>query len=186
MSFDRPALSPVAVAAAPVLLQSPVPVAEPRPALRVVPERKNPRPRVPLDRAPAGPRSTGHRPAASLDDTTGGAPPAASPPIAAWARQFVQTALEAAAGRRPVSQLLRWSSDDVYALLARRASLAVRLDRGGMKTIRCSVRSVHLRPPQAGVIEACAVVSDRDRFRAVALRIEESGRRWRVTALEIG
>jgi hypothetical protein len=108
------------------------------------------------------------------------------PPAAAWTRQFVQTALEAAAGRRPVSQLLRWSSEDVYSLLARRASLAARLDRAGGTTGRCTVRSVHLRPLHAGVIEACAVVADRGRFRAVALRLEDADGRWRVTALEIG
>ncbi|MDQ1289055.1 MAG: hypothetical protein QG622_2621 [Actinomycetota bacterium] len=107
-------------------------------------------------------------------------------PAAAWARQFLQTALEATAGRRPVSQLLRWSSEDVYAVLSRRAALAARLGRTANIAVRCSVRSMHLRPPCAGVIEACAVVSDRGRIRAVALRLEEIGGRWKVTALEIG
>lgn len=174
-------MSAVTVATTPTLRLLPVPVAEPRPALRIVPERG----------VPAPGESTGRRCGEAPVDRGGRQGPEAGPrqvlpPAAAWTRQFVQTALEAVGGRRPVSQLLRWSNDDVYSLLVRRASLATRLDRAGTATARCAVRSVHLRPLRAGVIEACAVVSDRGRFRAVALRLENAGGRWRVTAFEIG
>jgi hypothetical protein len=48
------------------------------------------------------------------------------------------------------------------------------------------VRSMRLCRPADGVVEASAVVVDRGRVRAVALRLEEFGGRWRVCALEIG
>jgi hypothetical protein len=35
-------------------------------------------------------------------------------------------------------------------------------------------------------VEASAVVLDRGRYRAIALRLEDADGRWRVTALEIG
>ena len=48
------------------------------------------------------------------------------------------------------------------------------------------VRSVRIGEPRDGVVEACALVSDGGRLRAVAVRMEGLDGRWRVTALEIG
>jgi len=51
---------------------------------------------------------------------------------------------------------------------------------------RAVVRSVHTTEPVPGVVEASAVVVDRGRVRAVALRLEGLDGRWRATALEMG
>jgi hypothetical protein len=172
----------------PAIRRLPVPVTEPAPILRVVRDDEWDVPyRVPGDvgvtepledpagRADRAPHSGEHR-----------AHPVPPPP-AAWARQFVQAALEAAAGRRPVNQLVRWTSEEVFSLLARRAALAARLgSTGNPPSGACLVRSVRLCRPTASTVEASAVVLDRGRYRAVALRLENADGRWRVTALEIG
>jgi hypothetical protein len=174
-------MTALTVARLPELRRLPVPVAEPRPALRIVPEDER------ALRSGQGVLML-NAPGAGADERADAASEhRVPPPAAAWARQFVQAALEAAAGRRPVSQLVRWTSEEVFALLTRRASLAARLDRAGATvTCTCSVRSVRLCRLTAEVVEASAVVVDRGRFRAVALRLEDSDGRWRVTALEIG
>jgi len=164
----------------PELRRLPIPVAEPRPALRVVPEPEPPRAGQGVLALPGADGQITERADPQERHRT-------PPPAAAWARQFVQAALEVAAGRRPVSQLVRWTDEDVYALLTRRATLAARLDRAGAVTSGpCSVRSVRLCRPAAGIVEASAVVQDRGRYRAVALRLEDAGGRWRATALELG
>jgi len=173
------------------LRRLPVPVAEPRPALRVVPDHHRiADPGTPdLMVAPVVPLRAPREPASPSRPSHVGAeaPRRVPPPAAAWARQFIQAALEAAAGRRPISQLVRWTGEDVFAMLNRRATLAARLDRGSLPAAgSCLVRSLRLCRPAASVVEASAVVVDRGRYRAVALRLEDADGRWRVTALEIG
>jgi hypothetical protein len=167
----------------PELRRLPVPVAEPRPALRIVPDRPpqtepstDPEPLLTDGHVPSPPGSRSADPRRRTP-----------PPAAAWARQFVQAALEAATGRRPVSQLVRWTDDEVLALISRRAALAARLDRTGTPASGgCLVRSVRLCHLSPSVVEASAVVIDHGRCRAVAVRLEDTAGRWRVTALEIG
>ena len=104
---------------------------------------------------------------------------------ARWAGQFVQAAVEVAAGMRPPTQLTRWATQEVRDALAQRGSLNRRA-RPGEGARRTVVRSVRASHPTAGVTEASAVVTDGPRFRAVALRMEAFEGRWRVTALQIG
>jgi len=175
--------------ALPHLRSLPLPVAEPRPALRVV--RDHDLPAVPLtqgvlslDAAPDGTGAAagaGYPPVPAADVAVGLCPPAQD-----WTRQFVRAALEVAAGRRPASQLVRWTSEDVLTTLARRGALAGRLPRGMRAVTTTTVGSVRLCRTCPAAIEASAVVNDRGRIRAVALRLEDAGGRWRVTALEIG
>ncbi len=101
----------------------------------------------------------------------------------AWARRMVQAVLEALSGVRPVAQLVRWTSLDVYAGLQRRSALAAARPRPGRRAV---VRSVRICQPADGVVEACAVVVARGRVQAVALRLEGLDGRWRMTALELG
>lgn len=105
----------------------------------------------------------------------------------------VQAVVEVLAGTRPATQLVRWLSADVYTALQRRAALAARLRRhrghgGGAppQARRPVVRGVRVCAPADGVAEASAVVLDRGRVRAVAVRLEGLDGRWRATALEIG
>lgn len=186
-------MTALTVASRPGLRRLPVPVAEPRPALRIITDRPTQTDHAPAteqsstashEPSPLGPCITaaeagGHRP--------GPPPRRVPPPAAAWARQFIQAALEAAAGRRPVSQLVRWTDGEVLALITRRAALTARLERTGTPVSGgCLVRSVRLCHLSPFVIEASAVVIDRARYRAVAARLEDTAGRWRVTALEIG
>ena len=166
-------------ATAPALRRLPIPLAEPRPALRVVPDPPSAAPTAQGVLAlPGGDR------AAAGDGTSGDLPVA--PPAGTWARQFVQAALEVSNGRRSPSQLVRWTSEEVFALLTRRHALAQRIERPGVVAPVTVVRTVRLCRPADGVVEACAVVVDRGRVRAVALRLEDLAGRWRVSALEIG
>ena len=178
------------VAAGPALRRLPVPATEPAPILRLVrggdPARPVP-PGADVHATRTGPVPPDHRAASPSPCATDRPATRVPPPAAAWARQFVQAALEAAAGRRPVGQLVRWTSEEVFALLSRRAALAARLGpTGNAPSGACLVRSVRLCKPTASAVEASAVVLDRGRYRAVALRLEDVAGRWRVSALEIG
>jgi Family of unknown function (DUF6459) len=118
-------------------------------------------------------------------------PPAELPEITAWTRRYLVVLLEVLPGQRPVQQLLRWSSPDVYAAVQRRAALRARLRSRTGRTVRpARVVSLRVSFPHEGIAEIGGVLQDGDRVRAVALRVERStdrsGERWRVTALEIG
>jgi hypothetical protein len=192
----------------PVLRRLPVPSTEPRPALRVVhdhePDGVPGQGRLTLDgahsvEAPA-PRPDPHpdphpvRGPAAVAAFCARVPTPGDllPDPQRWAAQFVQAAVEVSGGYRPAGQLIRWTSEDVYATVARRGRLAARsgaraVSQGGrVPSARARVHSVRICSPRDGVVEACAVVRDRERTRAVALRMEGLDGRWRVTALEIG
>lgn len=110
----------------------------------------------------------------------------ALPEPQAWVETFVRVACEVGAGRRPPAQLQRWTTGDVFATLARRHALAARAPQQANRGTATVVRSVRCCAVEEWVREASAVVVDRGRVRAVALRLEAVGGRWRVTALEIG
>jgi hypothetical protein len=104
----------------------------------------------------------------------------------AWAAALVRTAVEALNGCRPVAQLSRWMTGELYDSLARRAGLAVRI-KGRPSLVRHAVvRSARVCQITPLVAEAAVVVHDGFRVRAAAVRIEAHRGRWRATALEIG
>jgi hypothetical protein len=107
-------------------------------------------------------------------------------PTRTWAGRLACAVVEVLAGERPATQLLRWTTDDVYDVVARRAR---RAGREGKLTAfgrpKPTVRSVRVCEPAEGVVEASAVVGRGDRFSAVALRLERIDGRWRCTALEM-
>jgi hypothetical protein len=97
--------------------------------------------------------------------------------------------VEIVGGDRPVSQLLRWTTPDVYQDLARRAALVARAvgrrpGTGGIQSVRPQLVAAHV----SFVSERCAEVSLHvrygDRSRAVAARFELLRDRWQVSALE--
>lgn len=113
------------------------------------------------------------------------------PDAATTCAALVQAVIEVLAGTRPVTQLVRWLAPEVYTGLQRRAVLAGRMQRrdralASAATRRPVVRNVRVCSPADGVVEASAVVLDRGRVRAVAVRLEGLDGRWRATALEIG
>ncbi|WP_295702621.1 Rv3235 family protein [Lapillicoccus sp.] len=95
-----------------------------------------------------------------------------------------QAIVEVLAGTRPAPQVVRWTSADVYAVLARRSLVAAR--RGVAAGRSPVVRRVRVCQPADGVIEASAVVFHPDRVRAMALRLIGLDGRWVVTALQVG
>lgn len=106
------------------------------------------------------------------------------PDPADWAAHIAQALVEVMAGVRPAPQLLRWTTPEVYAAVARRAAVSVR--RGMPPTRRTVVRSLRVCEPADGVAEASAVVVDGGRVRALAMRLVGLDGRWRVEALQVG
>jgi hypothetical protein len=97
--------------------------------------------------------------------------------------------VEIVGGDRPVSQLLRWTTPEVYQDLSRRArlvarSVGARPGSGGVQSVRPQLVGTHT----SFVSEHCAEVSLHvrygDRSRAVAARFELIRDRWQVSALE--
>ncbi len=101
------------------------------------------------------------------------------------AARLAQAAVEIVEGTRPATQLIRHTSQEVYAVLARRAFIAARRS-AQPPTRRPVVRRVRVTHPADGVVEACAVIVHADRARALALRLEGLDGRWVVTALALG
>lgn len=97
--------------------------------------------------------------------------------------------VEIVGGDRPVSQLLRWTTPEVYQDLSRRAHLVAhavgrRAGSGGIQSVRPQLVAAHT----SFVSEHCAEVSLHVRYgersRAVAARFELIRDRWQVSALE--
>ncbi|MBC9733391.1 Rv3235 family protein [Nocardioides marmotae] len=111
-----------------------------------------------------------------------------------WSRRFAQAAVEIVGGDRPVSQLLRWATAEVYADLDRRASLVARAGGhrpgvGRVQPVRPKVLSVHSCFVSASAAETSIHVRYGERSRAVAARFEErpaphGPARWVCTALD--
>ena len=119
-----------------------------------------------LDEAEFGPQPTGRD---ELPEPRG------------WAARLVQALVEVLAGDRPVGQLVRWTSAQVYDEVA-----ALTLPRGTRGASRGVVRSVHVSEPVDGVAEVAALVRRGRRTSAVALRLEGLDGRWQCTAFELG
>ena len=109
--------------------------------------------------------------------------------LEAWAHRFAQAAVEIAGGDRPVSQLLRWTTTEVYQDLARRAQLvrgavAREPHTGRVQLVRPHVESVHACWLSDDVAEVSVRARHGHRSRAVAIRFEKRGRRWLAVAME--
>lgn len=113
-------------------------------------------------------------------------PVCADPAVRPWAYKFVQAVVEVLAGARPATQLLQWTSPEVYDRVRRRAGVPGGWPPGAGTPGRPRVHSVRLCQPRRNVTEVSAVVRAGGRARAVALRLESAGRHWRCTALELG
>jgi len=98
-----------------------------------------------------------------------------------WSARLAQAIVETLHGHRPIQQLLRWTDDTVYSLIAQRLSSRPRARLG----IRPVIRTIRVCNPTDGVAEASVVVQGGRRYRALALRLEGLDGQWRCTALEI-
>jgi hypothetical protein len=112
-----------------------------------------------------------------------------------WAARLVQAIVEVLAGDRPLGQLVRWTSTEVYDEVSGltlpggtggRGSTGSTAGPGAGRSARAVVRSVHVSEPVDGVAEVAALVRRGARTTAVALRLEGLDGRWQCTALELG
>jgi len=108
--------------------------------------------------------------------------------LEAFAHRFASAVVEVVGGDRGPSQLLRWTTEPVYAELQRRAALLARTTPGDrrVRRLRSQVRSVHVFCPSAEAAELSVHVRHGERSRAIAARIELVGARWCCTVLEFG
>ena len=111
------------------------------------------------------------------------APPPArpEPPVRPVAHALVQGLLEVLAGLRPVAQLKRRTSIELYDELEERVHAQRR--PSGRRPPTGAVQSLHVQQPAAGVAEVCATVRRGPRVAAVALRLELLDQRWCCTSL---
>ena len=117
-------------------------------------------------------------PAALLDDPTG------------LCCAVARAAMESLRGVRPLSQLVRSVSPEVFDALHARAQVREQArTRPGAPPVsqsRARVRAARVIRLSPDAAEASVVVDDADRVRAAALRVEEHRGRWWVVVLEIG
>ena len=108
--------------------------------------------------------------------------------LEAFAHRFASAVVEVVGGDRGPSQLLRWTTDRVYADLQRRAALLARTTPGDrrVRRLRSQVRSVHVFCPSPEAAEISVHVRHGERSRAIAARIEQVDGRWCCTALQFG
>jgi hypothetical protein len=191
-----PLVSPLPVAAPederPVLRLLPAPACEPPyddelpagRALRAVPARPSAAP-VLLRLVPRGPLDAGAL-LADPDEEPGARTPLAQlPPARPFAHALVQRLLEVLAGLRPVSQLQRDTSFELFLELEQVVAChtAARRRHAERRPTRRDVRSVHVQARADGVAEVCATVRRGGRTTALALRLEGVGGAWCCTAL---
>ena len=107
------------------------------------------------------------------------------PPAAEWGRRLVQVVVEVMCGQRPPAQLVRWTSQEVYAEVL---SQTLPAPRPGAPVTRRRPRvgSVRVCEPVDGVAELSAVVHGQYRVQALAVRLEGRDGRWQATALATG
>ncbi|GAA4628786.1 Rv3235 family protein [Cellulomonas oligotrophica] len=116
-------------------------------------------------------------------DEERGPVPTADPAL--LTRRVGLACVEVALGRRPVAQLARWLAPGVLEQVRVRAALAA---RAGARPPAHAPRARRVRACAVDehTVEACLVVDDGTRVRAVALRLESHRGSWQVTTLEIG
>lgn len=105
----------------------------------------------------------------------------------AWAATFVQAVVEVVACDRPVTQLVRWTTREVYAEILRRQQNVARHRRdSGVRALRQHVATVRLCQPSPECAEIAARVTFGSRSRAVAARLDRTHERWLCTAIQFG
>jgi hypothetical protein len=106
----------------------------------------------------------------------------------AFSARFAQAVVEVIGGDRGVHQLMRWTTEWVYADLMHRSHALQRATPGGerLRRVRATVRSVHLFRPHEDAAELSIHVRHGHRSRAIAARIERIEGRWRCSVLDFG
>jgi hypothetical protein len=101
------------------------------------------------------------------------------PAVRPVAQALVQGLLEVLAGVRPVSQLQRTTTPELFAELEQLVHGRPRT--AGVRPATGAIRSLHVQERPEGVAEVCATVRRGSRMAAVALRLEGLAGRWCCT-----
>ncbi len=101
-----------------------------------------------------------------------------------WVARLAQAVIETAAGHRPASQLVRWTTPAVHRELVARHRVMGTISSAPSRRLRPAVRSIHLCRPRPDALEASVHVGYGVRSRAVALRLEQRDGRWICVAAE--
>ncbi len=114
--------------------------------------------------------------------------PGARAELEAFAHRFAHAVVEVVGGDRGPNQLLRWTTERVYADLQHRCALLARTTPGDrrVRRLRSQVRSVHVFCPSPEAAEISVHVRHGERSRAIAARVELTEGRWCCTVLEFG
>jgi len=145
---------------------------------------------LPFDRIRRGLRAAGRRWAADDDDAEDAffghqpTPRLALSDPGQHAARLLRAVLEVLARRRPLHQLLPWTSEDVYEELTAWMYRTAR-PRGVRYGRPATLRSLRIGEPADGIAEITGVVVQEDRARAVALRLEGVDGRWCCTLLRM-
>lgn len=133
--------------------------------------------------APAPLRLVPALPPAPLDDEDRPVrtPAGDLPPARPVAHALVQGLLEVLGGVRPVRQLQRGTTPELFAQLEQ--VVHSRPQPAGVRPGTGAVRSLHVQERPEGVAEVCATVRRGPRMAAIALRLEGVGGRWCCTEL---
>jgi len=115
----------------------------------------------------------------SADEQTG------IPDPQAWASRFMQAVMEVLASDRPLSQLVRWTSSDVFREIALRQAAMAR-PRATSARLRHQVSSVRVSQPHSAAAEVAARVTVGRRSRVIAARLDFERDRWLCTAVCFG
>jgi hypothetical protein len=115
------------------------------------------------------------------DQTTSRTPASQLPQARPVAHALVQGLLEVLAGVRPVSQLQRSTSPELFLELE--ALVHGRPRATGSRPATGAVRSLHVQQRPEGVAEVCATVQRGRRAAAIALRLEGRDGQWRCTEI---
>jgi Family of unknown function (DUF6459) len=135
---------------------------------------------------PSGLDSVPHSRALAVVTSVPGEPGDENAPQAdGWAARFVQAVLEVLTGDRPITQLIRWTDEDVYDELSRRLDVLQARRRGvPVRSGRHQVATVHVWQVSEGRAEVAARVTNGRRSRAVAARLDLHRGRWVCTAIQ--
>ncbi|HSS68314.1 MAG TPA: Rv3235 family protein [Nocardioidaceae bacterium] len=103
-----------------------------------------------------------------------------------WAARYVQAVVEVLARQRPVSQLARWTSAEVYRELTRLQRAPEQPRDAPSRPPRQAVVSVRVCAVAPDAAEVAARITEGQRSRAIAARLDFRRGRWTCTALAVG
>ncbi|MDJ0349871.1 Rv3235 family protein [Cryobacterium sp. PH29-G1] len=113
---------------------------------------------------------------------------AAMPEVEPLLRALALRVIEVLAGARELEQLARWVTDDVYAHLGVRASIAARaraVTRVVAERPRLWIDHVTTWPTETGGFNAVMLVFDKRRAHVISMQLERVGQRWRATVIVV-